>query len=339
MEKNWEITWSSLWRILSMLALIGILYLAFDIWIAVFLSIVISSALDPAVSWLERKRIPRVIGALSIFILFVLAIALILYTLFPLVLAQFNILLKSFGELESSLLDFPATTKILEAVNKNLGRFTNLLLSGSAPFFETISALFGGIVLTISTFVLSFYLIISRDGVEKFLRAVIPTGYEEDVLQVYFKTRRRIGRWFYGQFFLSLSVGLAVFIGLSLIGVKYSLIIGILAGLLEIVPFVGPIVSGAIAFLIAISESWMTGLYVFLFFVLVQQAESILLTPMFMRLTTSLHPALILISLLVGARLFGFVGIIIAVPIGVAVQEIMDRWSYKKVTRKTAVSA
>lgn len=335
-EKNWEIPWTTLWRVIGMLILITILYVALDIWVAVFLSIIISSALDPFVSWLEKKRIPRIIGALGIFILAILAIALLLYTVVPLALTELNIILKSLSEFNTSLLSFPEATKILTGVNQSLSEFTNVLLSGSASFFDTVSRFLGGIALTLSAFVLSFYLVIDRDGIEKFLRAVMPSGYEESVLQIYFRTRRKIGRWFYGQLFLGLSVGIAVFLGLRLLGVKYSLILGILAGVLEIVPYVGPIVSGAIAFLIAISESWTLGLYVFLLFVVIQQLEGNVLNPMFMRLTTSLHPALVLISLLVGVRLFGFIGLILAVPIGVAVQEIMEQWSNEKAKRRGA---
>ena len=336
MERGLEISWNSLWRIIGMLILVSIFYVALDIWIAVLLSIVISSALDASVTWLEKKRIPRVVGTLGIFILVILILALILYTVVPIALSELNILLKNVGKADKTIFGFEEVAKVIAAVNESLGQLTNVLLSGSASFIDTVSKFLGGLALAIAVFILSFYLTVDRDGVEKFLLAVVPTGYEDKTLEVYYRTREKIGGWLYGQIFLSLSVGMAIFLGLWIIGVKYSLLIGILAGLLEIVPFVGPILSGAIAFLIAISQSFNAGIYTFFLFLLIQQAEGVLLVPIFMKLTTNLHPALILISLLVGAKLLGLVGLIIAVPVAVALQEIMENWSKEKTKRKAS---
>lgn len=320
-----------------MLALVAVFYLAFDIVIAVLLAIVISSALDSSVTWLEQRRIPRVIGTLMIFITVIFGLAMLLYTVVPIALSELHILLKNVGEMDNSILGFAQAEKLISTVNESLGQLTNLLVSGSASFIETVSNFIGGIAIALSVFVLAFYLTVDRDGVEKFLREVMPSGYEDHILNIYFRTRKKLGRWLYGQLFLSLSVGVAVFLGLWFIGVKYSLLLGILAGVMEIVPFVGPILSGALAFVIAVSDSWSSGVYTFLLFLLVQQAEGTFLVPIFMRLTVRLHPAVVLISLLIGAKLFGIVGLIIAVPIAVMFQEIMDHWATEKLKKHKAV--
>jgi len=336
MERGFEVTWTSLWRIVGMLTLIGILYFAMDIWIAVLLSIVISSGLDTSVSWLERKRIPRIVGTLGIFIVVITVIAMILYTVVPLALSELTILLKNVGKLPTPAFSFPEAERVIKLINDSLSQLTNVLLSGSASFIDIVSKFVGGLSLAVAVFVLSFYLTVDRDGVEKFLLAVMPAGYEEKVLEVYFRTRSKIGSWLYGQIFLSLSVGFAVFIGLWFIGVKYSLILGLLAGIFEIVPFVGPILSGAIAFLIASSESLRDAVYVFLLFLLIQKTEGIFLVPIFMRMTTNLHPAVVLISLLVGAKLLGVIGLILAVPLAVTLQELVEHWSNEKHRRKAS---
>lgn len=336
MERGLEISWGSLWRILGMLILVSIFYVAFDIWIAVLLAIVISSALDASVSWLERKRIPRIVGTLLIYVLLVLALALVLYAIVPLALSELSVLLKNLGKFDGTALGLEEATRVVNIINESLNQLTDILLSGNISFLNILSQFIGGVSLAAAVVVLSFYLTVDRDGVEKFLLEVMPTGYEDRVLNVYYRTRSKIGQWLYGQIFLSLSVGTAVFLGLWFIGVKYSLVLGILAGLLEIVPFVGPIFSGLAAFLIAVSESFSSGLYVLIMFILIQQLESSLLVPVIMRLTTSVHPAAVLISLLVGARLFGFVGIILAVPMTVMIQELVDSWANEKTKRKSA---
>src|SRR3989344_6103209 len=337
MEKSLDITWAGLWRLAGMIILASIFYYALDIWVAVLLAIVISSALDASVSWLEKKKIPRIAGTLAIYILLVVAIALILYAIVPVALAELSSLLKIVGKFDGTALGLEEANRIITVVNESLTKVTNLLLSGNISFTDILSKFIGGVSLAIAVFVLSFYLTVDRDGVEKFLLEVMPAGYEDRVLNVYYRTRAKIGQWLYGQIFLSLTVGTAVFFGLWLIGVKYSLVLGILAGLLEIVPFVGPILSGLVAFTIAASESLSSGLYVFILFVLIQQAEGTLLVPVLMRLTTSVHPAAVLISLLVGARLFGFVGIILAVPLAVMFQELVDSWANEKTRKKSQV--
>lgn len=338
MEKGFEISWTSLWRIVGILLLVSVFYIALDVWLAVFLAIVISSALDPIVSWLNKRKIPRVIGTLGVFIAAILATALLLYTIVPLAISEFTILLKNLGKLEYPILGFDDIAKTIGDINKSLGQFANILLSGSAPFLGVVSRFIGGAVLTSAVFVLSFYLTVYRDGVEKLLRAIIPMAYEERVLDVYSRTRKKIGRWLYGQMILSVSVGLAAFLGLWLIGVKYSLLLAVLTGILEIVPYAGPILSGSLAAVIALSQSPTTSLYVILLYFLINQAENLFLVPTVARLITSLNPAVILVSLLIGGKLFGIVGMVLAVPIAVTLQEFVDYWSNEKNNRRKVSS-
>ncbi len=331
-----EISWSSLWRIAAMLLLFTLLYVVKEVLVAVLLAIVVSSALDSIVSFLEERKIPRVLGVLSIYILVVVGFALLVYTIVPLALSQLNTLITNLTALNLPYLGLDQISQVVKALNESIGRLANLLISGSTSLIEAISHFLGGLALAVTVFVLSFYLTVDRDGVENFLKAILPPSYEDQVLDIYFRTRRKIGRWLQGQIFLSLSVGVSVFVALWLLDVKYSLIVGIFAGLLEIVPFVGPILSGAVAFLIALSQSFYAGIYVLLLFLAIQQLETHVLVPAFMKLTTGLNPPMILIALLVGGQLLGFVGLIIAVPAAVLVQEIINRWSDTKLKRKAA---
>ena len=185
----------------------------------------------------------------------------------------------------------------------------------------------GGLTFTVSVFVLSFYLTVDRGGVERFLRTVIPSIYEDRVLDIYFRIRKKIGRWFIGQLFLSFTIGLAVFLGLTLLGVKYSLVLGIVAGLFELVPYVGPIFSGSLSILVGLSTSLSLGIYTLILFIIIQQIENHLLVPTVTHLTTSLSPVVTLVSLLIGTKVFGFVGLVLAVPAAVLLQEIIEDWS------------
>lgn len=312
-------------------------YLAKNIALAVLLSIVISSALDPLISWLEKKKIPRVISALGIFILLILLIAILLYIILPVALTEINVFIDSLAKADIPVLGLEKLTEVSTAFSESIGRLASVLFSGGASLFDTLSKFLGGISLFIMTFVLSFYLAVDRDGVEKLLRAVLPPSYEDQILSIYFRTRYKIGKWLEGQILLSLSIGIAVLIGLSLLGVKYSLVLAILAAVLELVPFVGPIISGAVAVLFALSQSQAIAVYVLIFFVVIQKLEGTFLTPTFMRLTTSLNPAVVLIAILLGGQLAGIIGFILAVPGAVFVQEVINHWSEAKMKRRMQV--
>ncbi len=332
MIKSLEISWLSLWRILFMLIFAVALYYLREVLLILFLALIISSALDAPITYLEKKKIPRIIGTLLIFLAVVGVLAALLYVVVPIALVEFKGLFTSFensslSNLRSSLGISKQTIKSIEA---NLSGFTDALFSGSASFFNLISSIFGGIIFLVSVFILSFYLSVNRDGVEKFLRAVLPLTWEEYVIDVYLRVRRKMGLWLQGQLVLSLAVGATTFIGLLILGVDYSLFLGIMAGILEMVPIVGPVFTGVIAFLVAVSTSWTLGVSVIVLFVIIQQMESHLLIPIVMRKTIGLHPVVVVISLLAGSQLAGFVGLILAVPSAVIIEELIEDWAARK---------
>lgn len=333
-QKGITISWGSLWRIFIVLILATILFLARDILVALFLAIVISSALDPIVSWLEKRKIPRILGTLGIYIVLIFFIALLAYAVIPIALAEFNNLLGSFGKYTGTLFDFIDTSGFIESINQSLAKITNVLLSGSTSLLEIGSKFLGSLTASLSVFVLSFYLTVGRDGVERFLVKILPSVYEPRMLDIYGRVRKKIGRWLTGQVALSFAVGLVTFLGLWLLGVKYSLILGILAGIFELVPYVGPIFSGSIAVLVGLTTSVTTAFYVLILFIIIQQLENHVLVPAVTNLTTALEPVVILISLLIGAQVFGFVGLILAVPAAVLLQELLEDWSQAKARRR-----
>jgi predicted PurR-regulated permease PerM len=133
---------------------------------------------------------------------------------------------------------------------------------------------------------------------------------------------------------LSLVIGLLTFIGLYFLDVKYALLLALLAGVFELIPFVGPVFSGGIAVLIALSTSFNLALYVLILFVIIQQLENNLLVPVVMKYTTNLNPAAILISILIGGTVFGFAGLILAVPASVLIQGVIEKWASAKKRKK-----
>lgn len=333
-DKGLEISWGALWKVLFMIALAAILFIARDILIALFLAIVVSSALDPIVTWLEKRKIPRLLSTLALYILLIFLLALLAYAVIPVALAEFSNLLGNLSKYSGTIFEFVDTSGLIESINQSLGKFTNLLLSGSTSLLEISTKFLGGLATVLSVFVLSFYLTVGKDGVEKFLVTVLPTIYEPKVLDLYGRIKKKMGQWLAGQVLLSVAVGALVFLGLWILGVKYSLLLGIVAGIFELVPYVGPIFSGSVAVLVGLTQSVTLAFYVLILFVIIQQLENNLLVPAVTHLTTALEPVVVLVSLLIGAQVFGFVGLILAVPAAVLLQELVGEWSVSKARRR-----
>ena len=329
-KKVFDISWVSLWRVLFVVAFAVALYLIKDVLLTLFMALVISSALDAPISYLESKKIPRILATIFVFLAALSVLTLLLYTIVPVAIFEMKNLFEKLEELEIPAIGAFITPKLTEELKTNLGNFTNLLFSGGVSFIEVIAGIFGGIAFVGAVFVLSFYLAASRDGVERFLRAVLPADAEDIAVKVYLSAKQKLGLWLKGQLILSFTVGILAFLGLWILGVKYSLILGILAAVLEMVPFVGPIFTGATAFLLGVSESLALGIMVIVLFVIIQQIENHLLIPLVMRKTVGLHPVVAVIALLAGAQIAGFVGIILAVPTAVVIQEVIESRAARK---------
>jgi predicted PurR-regulated permease PerM len=333
-DGNLNISWDALWKLFLMVLLAWILFLARDVIAALLLAIIISSAFDPIVSYMERKKIPRILGTLFVYLCAAILVGFILYTFIPIALTELNTLLKSSSEIVGPSAGFLDFREFVEPFNINLTNLNEFLFSGGLSFASLTSKFVGGFFFAITIFALSFYLTVGSNGVEKFLEAMLPAAYEKKAIQLYSRVSIKIGRWLSGQLFISLILGIITFLGLWLLGVRYAFFLSLLAAVAALVPYVGPIFTGAIAVLVGLSESISLGIYVLLLFVVIQQLEGNLLVPAVMRYTTALNPVVILSALLIGGKVFGVIGLISAVPVAVFFQELLENWAETKQSRR-----
>jgi len=323
------LSWGALWRVFFMLLFGTVIFIARDVFIALFLAIVIAAALDRPVSALEKKRVPRILGTLIIYLICILALASLIYSVVPAILAETSTLLHNFRSVSSKISNFINPETILE-IDAGLRELTNFFFGATSNLIDISSKFLGGVIFTASVFVFSFYLTVGRDGVERFLITILPTSYENRALDLYARVRRKIGKWLMGQLILSAIVGTAVFLGLWILGVRYSLLLGFLAAIMELVPYVGPIFTGSLAVLIGLTTSAKLAVFILILFIIIQQLENHVFVPAVMSMTTALNPVIILVAILIGAKIFGIVGLILAVPIAVLLQEIIEDWSEAK---------
>lgn len=330
-----EITWASLWKILLMLVLVVCLYFIRDILLVVFLGIVISAALDAPLSFFERRRIPRIISLLFIIITIIAIITILFYTIIPVAAIQIKELFGNLNQIEESLGGILGVSHITQQLEFNINSLTEAIFSGNLSVVNIFPRIFENVILAIVALFVSFYLALDRNGIEKFLKAILPLRHEDYAINVFRRARFKIGKWLEAQIVLSIAIGLITFIGLKIIGVPFSLVIGIITGIFEIVPFVGPIIAGSIAVLVSLTQSFTLGIYALLLFVVIQQLESHVLTPLIMKKATGIHPVLIIFALLAGGQIAGFTGIILAVPTLVILQELVEDYALRKSRQPT----
>lgn len=296
------------------------------------LALLVSTIFDRPVDALEKYRVPRILGTVLVYAVTFVLLAFLFYTVVPIAIIEFNNLLKNLsGVLAENGLSLSGDLSFFDA---DIKYFTEALLSGGVPLIEILGSLLGGVTFILAVIVLSFYLTVSRDGVSKFLVAVFPDAMEKKVVGLYANTKTRIGKWFQAQLMLSLVVGTLAFVGLSLLGVKYALVLGLIAGVLELIPVVGPIFAGALAVSVGLTSSMNIGMYTLILFLGIQQLENNVLVPIVMRRHTGVHPVMILISILGGAQIAGIVGVLLAVPTAVFLQEMAEEWMSVKSKRK-----
>ena len=325
-----EITWSSLWRVFIFALFVIVFYLGRQIILGLFLAIIIASGLERLADWLEKTGLPRSICVILIFLVLLLLIILFVYSVFPIAIAQFNTIFS--GAASGSGLAIFSSLKSSKSFSTMLTNLSSQVFSGSGSPLDFFSSALGGFGLALSVIISSFYLSLSRDGVERFIQVVVPPDYEPTVLRVYARAKKKLGAWFQMQIVLMIIMGFTVWGGMALLGVPYAFFIGALAGVFELVPFLGPILAGAVAVISALGTSSTLAIYTLVFFVIAQQFESNLLVPLLSRHTIGIHPVIAIVALLIGAEVGGILGIVISIPAAAVFQEIVEEWSTKKRT-------
>jgi len=329
--KTIDVSWKTLWKIVIFAVLIGVLYEGRQILLGLFLAVIISSGLEGVVDILEaRIKFPRSVSVIFIFLAALITFIIIVYTVVPFLLVEINTIFAGVSASSLGAWSFLLNFQTSQSVSATVSKISTQLVSSQSSPISLFSSAVGSFGLAIAVIISSFYLSLGHDGVEKFLKIVTPPDYEETTMRIYSKSKQLIGAWFRMQLLLSLIMGCTVWIGLSLLGVKYAFLIAVLAAFFELVPFLGPILSGAIAIVAALLTSTTLAIYTLIFFLVAQQFESNILIPLLSRRSVGLHPVIVIVALLIGATIGGALGVIISVPAAAVFQEVVQDWSSKK---------
>jgi len=324
-----NISWSVFWKGIVVALLAVFAYIAIDAIIVVFLSLILSSALEPVINILKKKRIPRILSVLFIYLLVLTAVGIFLVSIVPIVVSETTNLITSFENLDPQFNTYLGQ-EVFEEIKSTIFESTNLLLSSGGSIISFLASLLGGITVVLATGVITFYILINEDGVINLIKSVVPATHEHGLIRFWLRVRKKLGRWLQGQILLSFIIGLTTFIVLKVLGVHYALILAIVAGLFEIVPIAGPIFAGALAVAVALTQSTNLAFMTFIAFLIIQQFENHALVPLLTKKLININPVVVIVALMAGSSIGGIIGMILAIPLIVLFQELVEDWAGRK---------
>lgn len=300
--------------------LLWFLYSVRDILSGLFVALLIMAILNPIVSRLTKFRIPRGVSVLLSYILVfgILGVA---------IASMITPLAEETSNFANNLPKYLENMGIFSFFG---GQETSNLLSQLVQIpgqvLKVGVSFFSNVVLTIGSLVFAFYLLLAREKLESQLATFLGEVQSKKITKVIDKLEFRLGGWARGEFLLMLVIGVATFAGLKLLGIPYALPLAILAGILEIIPTLGPIIAAIPAVIIGLGISPVMGLATLALGFLVHQLENYLLVPKIMEKSIGVSPIVILLSLAIGAKLAGIVGILLSVPVVITIQVLMQNY-------------
>jgi len=336
-RRYWDISTATFVRLFVGVLLLVLLYQLRDLIVLILFSVVLASAMEPAIRWFQQRRFPRILATLIIFIVALGIVAFAVYLLVPLFAEDLQGFTLTYPGFERQVLkgfedigNLPFIDFIRENVRNILSEPQQYVSSFSGGAFSFTTSFFGGVFSFIIVVVISFYLAARDKGIEDFIQMVVPLRYEGYALDLWARSQKKMGQWLRGQLLLGALVGALIYLGLTLLDIKYALVFAFITAILELVPIVGPILAAIPATLIAFLQSPFLALMVIILYVVVQQLESHLIVPLVMKSTIGISPIVVIISLLVGAKLAGIFGLLLAVPIASIGIELLNDFDKKK---------
>jgi len=316
-----------------------IIYLVRDILVWFIFALIISVLFNPGVTFLRRLRVPRVLAVIFIYVAIFGLLGILIYATAPMFvneIRQFSQLFPQyFGKIAPPLRGLGVEAfESMESFTQALGE---TLQRASSDIFNALAIFFGGIGSTIFVLAIALFLSLEEKGVERVIALLSPKRYESYILSLWIRSQTRVAGWFGSRILTCFLVGLAVFITLRLFNVNYAFSLALLAGVFDFVPVLGPIIVGAIAFVFVALDSWLKAFFVLIAFILIQQIEGNILSPILTKRFVGIPPVLVLISLALGAKLLGILGAVLAIPLAGILFEFLRDFLQKRKQEKAVV--
>ena len=319
-----EISYKTIvFTVLFLLAL-TLLWAIRDILLLLFICFVLMEALNPTIAKIEKLKVPRSLAIIIVYVVIVSVLGFALAGLVPLFVNQTSELLRILpSSLQSvqvfgfSAIDLSSQFKLLESIPSEIAKTVLSLFTN----------LFSGFVILVIT----FYLILERRHLSKYSSRVTGSKGQMIIAQIFEQLEDRLGSWVNGELILMTAIGVLSYIGYLILGLNYAIPLALIAGILEIVPNIGPIIATSLAALVGLTISPLTALFAIIWGIVIQQAENNFIVPKIMKAAVGLNPIITIVTIATGAKLGGVGGALLAVPIYLTIETIATiLWQNKK---------
>ncbi len=307
---------------------------------AILISIIITYLLNPIVNFMEKKKIERIWGVIIIYFTIVALIVLLSMSIIPRLIEEFrrliNILPNYFNQINNisnqiydiysnNLNNLPEEFhNIKESFDQNLYKIQSAVITSAENFVNSIMSFFSKLLTILIVPILTFYFLKDKDHFKKKIYKSIPKQYRADVVSVSRDIDLALGKFIRGQLIVAAFVGIGTTLGLLLLRVDFALIIGLIAGIFNIIPYFGPIIGIIPAIVFAALENPSKVLWVIILFISIQQIEGNFLSPKIVGESVGLHPVIVIIALLIGGGFMGILGMLLAIPVIVIMRVIVN---------------
>lgn len=282
-----------------------------DILIALFISFIIMAALAPIVQYLRRYKVPNGVAVAIAYLVTLLCLVVLIFPLVGFFVTQVQLLFSNFPfYLDQAARLFGITVNPAQ-INSYVGSELNLIGRNAV---DVTTKVFGGILSTITILVVSFYLLLDHTQMRHKLASLFPKRYQEEIATMLSQVEEKLGAWLRGQVILSFFIGSLTYIALSIVRLEFALPLAVLAGILEVVPTIGPIISAVPAIIVALTISPTMALIVTLVYFGIQLLENNVLVPRIMQKAVGLNPVVVILGIIIGGKLFGVAGALLSIP-------------------------
>ncbi len=330
MNQRIEISQKSIMFTFVVIFGVMILHQLKDLLVLLFLCTIFASALNPLVKLLQKYvKLPRPFSIMTVYLLFVsLIVALFSFVLPPFIQESMTLVTKLHLPQLPETFEFSQLQDVLQSYNSIVSKVGTSLPSIMNAIFTT----FSGVLVVFSFLVITYYMLIERHNLHHYLIWFFGTTNAEKRAKDFIdRVEFELGGWVRGELLLMLIVGVLTYIGLLILGIPYALPLAILAGLLEVVPNIGPTISSVPAIILTFfTISPTMALAVVLLYVIVQQLENNLIVPKIMGAAVNISPLVAIIALISGMKLGGWAGAVLAIPTFIFLRAIVREFYHGK---------
>jgi predicted PurR-regulated permease PerM len=291
-----------------------------------FISLILASAVDPWVDWMEKRKIPRGVGILIIYAVLFAVVGSIIYLIIPPIIEQVNQLLDNFPKIVEKIISLFSVFRqyaikhgMLENIKASVKSLSSSLPSAGRGIFSTVSDIIRGLVSFFLVLVITFYMVVEENAIKKIIWSIVPAKHQVYTMHLVNRMQRKVGLWLRGQIILSLIIFALTYIGLLILHVQYALILALIAGLTEFVPYLGPTLAAIPAVFLALTQSFMLAVFVAVLYYVIQMTENHIIVPKLMQKMVGLNPIISIAVLLIGFKIGGVAGAILAIPVATAI--------------------